>query len=160
MLLFKKHSLCDFDEEVAMEENKVFEQDNQELTAVEEQYVLQQPEEVLIKDSKKGRFLALWIISPILFGLVTIFLLYGFIDILNAQNPGLSFVFWFTFIYIIFGAIGYILSMIPSVIGLFLTIFKRPNGLRVGQLIYFIIFTVLPVIVWFLGTLIMPALIK
>ncbi len=110
---------------------------------------------------KSGKYKVLWIITAILYALVTLFLAYTLYDTLVGADPdtkGLSLALWLTFIFIIFGTFGYIATMIPPIIGLILTIVRRPNGLRVGQLIYFIIFTLLPVISWFAFFIIVPLL--
>lgn len=110
---------------------------------------------------KSGKYKALWIITPILYSLVTLFLVYTLIDTVAGANPdtlGLSLALWLTIFLIIFGSFGYIGAMIPAIIGLILTIVRRPSGLRVGQLIYFIIFTILPILSWIAFVVIVPLL--
>ena len=110
---------------------------------------------------KSGKYKVLWIITPILYSLVTLCLVYTLYDTVVGANPdtlGLSLALWLTLFLIIFGTFGYIAAMIPPIIGLILTIVRRPNGLRVGQLIYFIVFTILPVLSWIAFTVIVPLL--
>ncbi|MBO5067937.1 MAG: hypothetical protein J6C62_06005 [Clostridia bacterium] len=110
---------------------------------------------------KSGKYKALWIITPILYSLVTLFLVYTLYDTVVGANPdtlGLSLALWLTLFLIIFGTFGYIAAMIPAIIGLILTIVRRPSGLRVGQLIYFIVFTILPILSWIAFTVIVPLL--
>ena len=110
---------------------------------------------------KSGKYKVLWIITPILYSLVTLFLVYTLYDTVVGANPdtlGLSLALWLTLFLIIFGTFGYIAAMIPPIIGLILTIVRRPNGLRVGQLIYFIVFTILPILSWIAFTVIVPLL--
>ena len=96
--------------------------------------------------------------APIFFVITTAFLGYTFIDILvnPGSNQGLSFAFWYALVFIIIGSGGYIISMICPIIGVILTLVKRPQGLRVGQLVYFIIFTVLPILFWVLILVLAP----
>lgn len=117
---------------------------------------------VVEKKQKSGKFLALRILAPIFFAITTAFLVYTFIDIIidPGSNQGLSFALWYTLIFIIFGTGGYIVSIIFPLIGMLLTLFRRPQGLRVGQLIYFIIFTILPIIFWVLILLLTPPFIN
>ena len=108
---------------------------------------------VVEKKQKKRRFLALWIIVGVLYLATTAFMLWTFIDAkvsdstAEIQLGGLAFILTL----IIYGSIGYLATMLSSIIGLILTCVKRPStGLRKGQLIYFIAFTVLPIITWVL----------
>jgi len=108
---------------------------------------------VVEKPTKKRRFLALWIIVGVLYLATTAFMLWTFIDAkvsdstAEIQLGGLAFILTL----IIYGSIGYLATMLSSIIGLILTCVKRPStGLRKGQLIYFIAFTVLPIITWVL----------
>ena len=112
---------------------------------------------------KKTNLLALCIIAPLLFILVTLIMgvtLGSAIqtDIEN-NTPGAAVVFWMIFVLFIGGSIGYIISMIPPLVGLILTCVKRANGIRVGQLILFIIFTILPVVAWLAFLLISKTLV-
>ena len=108
---------------------------------------------VIEKPERKRRFLALWIIVGVLYLATTAFMLWTFVDAkvsdstAEIQLGGLAFIFTL----IIYGSIGYLATMLSSIIGLILTCVKRPTtGLRKGQLIYFIAFTVLPIITWIL----------
>ena len=108
---------------------------------------------VIEKPERKRRFLALWIIVGVLYLATTAFMLWTFVDAKvsdstsEIQLGGLAFIFTL----IIYGSIGYLATMLSSIIGLILTCVKRPTtGLRKGQLIYFIAFTVLPIITWIL----------
>ncbi len=126
---------------------------------MEKQYINEQTAKT--KD-KKGKLLVLRVLAPILFGLTTAFLVYTFVDILidPGSNQGLSFALWFALIFVIFGSGGYIASIIPPLIGVIITLVKRPQGLRVGQLIYFIIFTALPILFWVLIFVLAPPFIN
>ena len=107
----------------------------------EEIAVFEKPEKI-----KKRRFIPFWVIVGLFFLVTTAFITYLFVD---AKINGGPLVALGVLVGVIYGAIGYVLTMLSSIIGLILTCACRPTtGLRKGQLIYFITFTVLPIIMW------------
>ena len=106
---------------------------------------------VIEKPERKRRFIPFWVIVGLFFLVTTAIVVYSIVDskITDAtseiQLGGLGAILML----IVYGSIGYILTMLSSIIGLVLTCTCRPStGLRKGQLIYFIAFTVLPIIMW------------
>ena len=112
----------------------------------EEIATIEKPEKI-----KKRRFIPFWVIVGLFFLVTTAIVVYSIIDskITDAtsqvQLGGLGAILML----IVYGSIGYALTILSSIIGLILTCACRPTtGLRKGQLIYFITFTVLPIIMW------------
>ncbi len=96
---------------------------------------------------KRTSYKALKIISFIIYIALLTFLLCEFIPILtetDLSKQKTMLVFFILFILIIFGGIGAIVGTIVSLIGLLLTIKNRQKGEKKGQLIFFIIMTILP----------------
>lgn len=103
------------------------------------------------KETKKRRFIPFWVMVGLFFLVTTAIVVYSIIDskitdaTAQVQLGGLGAILML----IVYGSIGYALTMLSSIIGLILTCACRPTtGLRKGQLIYFITFTVLPIIMW------------
>lgn len=136
-----------------MEEEKIIIENGEEKDLIEEvkaKYI----------NPKKGRFKPIRIITGVMFAIVTAFMLYLLIAALTDANPQLAIGLGFTLGLIVYGGPGYIACEIPAILGLILTCVKRPNGLRKGQLAYFIIFVILPVACWFLFLLLAKILTK
>ena len=117
--------------------------------------VVYEDEEIAViekpKENKKRRFIPFWVIVGLFFLVTTAIVVYSIIDskitdaTAQVQLGGLGAILML----IVYGSIGYVLTMLSSIIGLILTCACRPTtGLRKGQLIYFITFTVLPIIMW------------
>lgn len=123
-----------------------------------EQISEEKVEEVKQTNPKRGRFLPLWIITPILYAIITIYLAWSLLDVMGGENQALGIAIWLSIIFTIFGTGGYIVCEIPAIIGLILTCVKKPNGLRKGQLVYFMIFIVLPIVTYFAFILIVKML--
>lgn len=123
-----------------------------------EQISEEKVEEVKQTNPKRGRFLPLWIITPILYAIITIYLAWSLADVMGGENQALGIAIWLSIIFTIFGTGGYIACEIPAIIGLILTCVKKPNGLRKGQLVYFMIFIVLPIVTYFAFILIVKML--
>ena len=135
-----------------MEENKVLEE--KQIETQEESINQPTPQtNAEERSKKKGRFLVLWILTGIFFAISLAITLYFLINIgitMNSGSKGAGLgVAILIVVMIALNAIPCSATAILSIIGLLLTIFKRPNGLRVGQLIYFIVLTVLPVLMFF-----------
>ncbi len=95
------------------------------------------------------KFKALKIVTAILFAVATLFVVYLAIDIASSpQNIGTAFalVIWICL------AIGILaVPMIVSLVGMILAIVnKKRSACTLGSVIYFIVFTVLPVVVFFI----------
>lgn len=95
------------------------------------------------------KFKALKIVTAILFAVATLFVVYLAIDIASSpQNIGTAFalVVWICL------AIGILaVPMIVSLVGMILAIVnKKRSACTLGSVIYFIVFTVLPVVVFFI----------
>lgn len=98
------------------------------------------------------KFKALKIATAVLFAVATLFVVYLAIDIASSpQNIGTAFalVIWICL------AIGILaVPMIVSLVGMILAIVnKKRSACTLGSVIYFIVFTVLPVIVFFICTI-------
>ncbi len=96
---------------------------------------------------KHTSYKALKIISILLYVALLTFLLIEFIPILtetDLSKQKLMLAFFIMFILVIFGGIGAIVGTVVSLIGLLLTIKNRQKGENKGQLIFFIVMTVLP----------------
>ena len=93
------------------------------------------------------KMLALKIISGVLFGLVTIFMLWLTID--AWLDPSDFAVLGYFIGVIVWGSIGYGVNLILNATVMIISAIKRPKGeVSKGTLIYFIIFTVLPLLMW------------
>ena len=105
------------------------------------------------KEKRKGRFLGLWIASGIFFAIALAVTLYFQITVSGLLSTGeAGDAIGAAVILIVMIALNLVpcgVTVILSFIGLMLTIFKRPNGLRVGQLIYFLALTILPIVLFF-----------
>ena len=119
----------------------------------ENETVVYEDEEIatIEKPERKRRFIPFWVMVGLFFLVTTAIVVYSIVDakITDAtseiQLGGLGAILML----LVYGSIGYILTMLSSIIGLVLTCACRPTtGLRKGQLIYFIAFTVLPIIMW------------
>ncbi len=94
----------------------------------------------------KSKFLtALKIIFSVIYLAVTIWLVWGLVDIAISPSGvnSLDVALYLVFIVLIFGSIGYILSLIPAIIGL---IYSSVKKLGKGNIISFIIAVILPII--------------
>ena len=97
------------------------------------------------RDSKIAILTALKIITAIFYVIVTAVLLYGLIDLLVAPSENFSFALglYLAIIVIILGFIGYIITLVPAVIGLIYSIVKKSGKANV---IYFLVFSLLPIL--------------
>ena len=114
-------------------------------------------EENKIIENKAKRFLPLKVIIAVIFAVVTIFLIWTFLDVFDDSNVNLSFGVWLAIIHIIIGGIAYGVNVILSLIGLILTLVKV-KPIRKGQVVYFVVFIALPVIIWLIGLFVLPTL--
>ncbi len=106
-----------------------------------------------VQPRNKGLF-AIKIISIVAVVAVTAFLVITYLDLFNTSNPQLSFAVWFTILYLIIGGAGYLVCTIISIVGI--VIAKRTCLESKGQLIYFILLAVIPIVLWVLGILVLP----
>lgn len=113
-------------------------------------------EQVHNTDKKGGNLIVLKVLSPLFLALILVFLISSMLNSLGGENAQLSFAFWYSLIYIIFGTFGFLFSMVCPIIGIVLTLTRKEKGKRQGQLIYFIILTALPVVLWLCGIFILP----
>ena len=96
--------------------------------------------------NEKSKFLtSLKIIFAIIYLAVTIWLVWGLIDIVISPSGvnSLDVALYLAFIVIIFGSIGYILSLIPAIMGLIYSIAKKFGK---SNIIFFIVAVILPII--------------
>ena len=98
------------------------------------------------------KFKALKIVTAVLFAIATLFVVYLAIDIASSpQNIGTAFalVIWICL------AIGILaVPMIVSLVGMIIAIVnKKRSACTLGSVIYFIVFTALPVVVFFICTI-------
>ncbi len=97
-------------------------------------------------DRGKSKFVkALKIIYAIIYLAVTVYLVWGLLDIVihPVDNMALSTALYLSIVVIIFGTIGYIISVVVALVGLFVSIGKKEPK---GSIIYFIVATLLPVL--------------
>ena len=95
------------------------------------------------------KYTVLKVLSVIFYVALLAMLLIQFVPILNNQSEGaqtVGIIFFLLFILIIYGGIMTVISTIISGIGLILTIKNKNKGEKKGQLIFFIMMTVLPLI--------------
>lgn len=87
------------------------------------------------------------IISAVIYGLITVFLLITFFDTVfsNSENKGLSLAVYLAIILIAIGGIAYAVNMAVTLIGFIITALNIKNGIKKSNLVYFLIFTVLPI---------------
>ncbi len=84
------------------------------------------------------------ILSAVFYALVTAYLVYGLIDVLSSGgNVSLGIAVYLTFSVIILGSIGYIITLIPAIIGLISSIAKEAG---LFSILYFVVFILLPII--------------
>ena len=105
-----------------------------------------------IESTPLKKFKALKIVTAVLFSVATLFVVYLAIDIASSpQNIGTAFalVLWICL------AIGILaVPMIVSLVGMIITIVnKKRSACTLGSVIYFIVFTGLPVVVFFICTI-------
>ena len=96
-----------------------------------------------------GNYLALKIISVIIYVATTAFLLIELFSIAakpDQASRAVSLVFYIAILLTIFGSAGYLVSTVLSLIGLILTAVRCEKGQKKGQLIFFIITAILPVL--------------
>lgn len=91
---------------------------------------------------------ALKIISALVYFLMTAFLAIVLVDIiLNPGDlPGLGFALFLIIFVLIIGSIGYAITLILSVIGSVLAAKSLPLGGKKSTLVFFIVFSILPVV--------------
>ncbi len=91
---------------------------------------------------------ALKIISALLYFLMTAFLTVILIDIiLNPGDlPGLGIALFLIIFVLIIGSIGYGITVILSIVGAILSAKRMPLGGRKSNLIFFTVFSILPVV--------------
>ena len=99
-----------------------------------------------MSSNTKSKFLtALKIIFIIIYVLLTAFLAWGLIDTLTApsENASLGLAIYLAIVVIIFGGLGYAVSLISAILGLIVAIVKRSGK---GNVAFFIIAIFLPVV--------------
>ena len=99
-----------------------------------------------MSSNTKSKFLAaLKIIFIIIYVLLTAFLAWGLIDTLTApsENASLALGLYLAIVVIIFGLIGYAVSLITAAIGLIVAIVKHAGKGDVG---FFIVAVILPIV--------------
>lgn len=95
------------------------------------------------------KYTLLKVLSAVFYGLITAFLIFYYITALvqSSENAGWVAV-GFILILCTYG-LGYILPFIISLVGMILSIISRAgNACKTGTVVYFIIFTCLPVATW------------
>ena len=95
---------------------------------------------------KKNNLLALKIIFAITYLIVTIFLVVQYVEvatIVDQANKAVSLALYLAIFVIIFGGIGYGLSLIISIVGLIFACIKKVGR---GTITFFITTTILPII--------------
>ncbi len=103
------------------------------------------------KNPKKAKIVStvLAVIVGLAFLAVTVILTFWIANTLSIADDkarGLSLAFFIVFGLLIVGVIGYIATLILSIVGLVISSVNVKNGLNKGYTIYFIILTALPII--------------
>ena len=99
------------------------------------------------------------IILTVLYIVITGFLLFAFIDALNktGEHVQLGIALTYAIVVILFGGIAYGVSLVLGLIGLIISaIGVKRNYSSIGTLVYFIVFTALPIVTYLLMIFIMP----
>lgn len=99
-----------------------------------------------MSSNTKSKFLtALKIIFIIIYVLLTAFLAWGLIDTLTApsENASLGLAIYLAIVVIIFGGIGYALSLVVAILGMIVAIVKRAGK---GNVAFFIVAVLLPIL--------------
>lgn len=98
-------------------------------------------------ENKKGKkifFTVLKVIFFIVYVLVTAYLAFSFVSAVTApENSNIELALFLVFGVIIVGGIGYIVSIIPGLIGLLTAIFTKSKK---GDIVFFIVAVILPII--------------
>ena len=122
-------------------------------------------DEVNIKVLKIEKALKiLKVITAIMYSLVTLFLLITFFDTVfsaypsedlsQSANEGVNIVLgkdfsiamYIALVLIIIGGISYLITLIPTIIGFIISAVNIKKGVKKSNMIYFLVFTLLPVI--------------
>ena len=112
-------------------------------------------EQVVVKNKK---YTVLKILSAVFYVIVTVFILYCFFDALIESKENGFAVLGYVLILVMVG-ICYLVPLILSTIGLILSAVAKSNGQSsLGTVIYFIIFTALPLVSWFVFLLLTKVL--
>lgn len=98
-----------------------------------------------MSNTKSKLLTTLKVIYLIIYIALTAYLVWGLLDIVitPSSNPSLEVAVYLTIVVIIIGGIGYIVSLIPAIIGLIYSIVKRAGK---GNIIFFIVAIILPII--------------
>lgn len=112
--------------------------------------------ESMLYKSYAEKHIGLRVIVASLFCLITFLLIYTYVDVFSDINPSLSFGFWFSIIFVLMGGVGYALCFIFSLAGLILTLVNSESRANSFQVVYFAVFTVLPVVFIVLGIILSP----
>ena len=112
-------------------------------------------EQVIIKNKK---YTVLKILSAVGYGLITLFMLYVFFDALSEVRENGFAILGYVIILVMVG-ICYLVPLILSTIGLILSAIARLKGeSTIRTVIYFIVFTALPLVSWFIFLLLSKVL--
>jgi hypothetical protein len=112
---------------------------------------------------KSRKYTILKVAVTILYIAITAFLIGSVIDSMHAEGEAvqLGIALTYAIIVVIIGGIAYGISLIPSIIGIVLTsvgLKRKTNSFK--SLLYFIIFTALPIITYLLMVFILPKIIN
>ena len=112
-------------------------------------------EQVVVKNKK---YTVLKILSAVFYAIVTAFMIYCFFDaFVESKENGFA-VLGYVLILVTVG-ISYLLPLILSVVGLILSAVAKSRGeSKMGTVIYFLVFTCLPVVSWFVFLLLTKVL--
>lgn len=105
-------------------------------------------------DINKSKFIKIFqIITAILYAIATVLSVIIMVDILSQpQNIGTAFA---VAIWIVFAAVALSIPLVFSIIGLIASIIKKSNAqCGTGAVVYFIIFSVLPILTYLIGILV------
>ena len=112
-------------------------------------------EQVVVKNKK---YTVLKILSAVFYAIITAFIIYCFLDALIESKENGFAVLGYVLILVTVG-ISYLLPLILSVVGLILSAVAKSNGqATLKTVIYFLIFTALPLISWFVFLLLTKVL--
>ena len=111
--------------------------------------------------TKEIKLKALKIISVVCYAIVSAFLVYLLLSVVINPGTNYNLAVGVCLIFgLVFGGIGYLVTLIPTIIGLIISIVKREKGCTKKTRVFFIIFTILPFISEGLFLLICKLLVK
>ena len=119
----------------------------------------------LTPDKKPIKLTALKIITALLYGIVTAFLLVMFINLTaeDGEWAGLAYAVYLIVVVLYMGGVGNFITMVTSIVGIIISVKKRSKGCSKKTTKFFVTFAILPVVteaVFFLAPMLLSAIMK